>query len=81
MIGDITEGHAIYAYPEKAEENFKMDVQHVHTGYCRETAEKKMNYRCDSQTLGAHLYFLCVNTELDTKQFEKLRRMHGARTE
>jgi hypothetical protein len=40
-----------------------------------------MSYRCDSQSLGAHLYFLCANTELDNKQFEKLRRMHGASTE
>ena len=81
MIGDISEGHAVYVYPEKAEENVKLEVQHVHNGYCRETAEKKLNYRCDAQSLGAHLYFLCANTELDTKQFETLRRAHGARTE
>jgi len=81
MIGDISEGHAIYMYPDKAEENIKIEVQHVYIGYCRETAEKKMSYRCDSQSLGAHLYFLCANTELDNKQFEKLRRMHGASTE
>ncbi|MGZ8155349.1 MAG: hypothetical protein ACXW2I_02005 [Burkholderiales bacterium] len=80
MIGDISEGDAVYTYPERAPENLKLEVQHVHKGYCRAAAEKKLGYKCDSQTLGAHLYFLCANTELDAKQFDKLKRIHGART-
>jgi hypothetical protein len=81
MIGDINEGTALYSYPEGMGENIKIDVQHVHKHHCREVAERKMNHKCDSQGLGAHLYFLCANTELDVKQFEKLKRSHGASTE
>ena len=43
-------------------------------------AEAKLKAKCEWQPLGAHLYFLCANTEVDGKHLEKLKRIHGTRT-
>ena len=43
-------------------------------------AMRQMKSKCEWQPLGAHLYFLCANTEVDGKQLDKLKRIHGMRT-
>jgi hypothetical protein len=80
MIGDLGEGAAVFADQPRRTENTKIDVLHVHKGKCHELAEQKMNSKCEWQPLGAHLYFLCANTEVDGKQLDKLKRIHGTRT-
>jgi hypothetical protein len=80
MIGDLTEGAAIFVDPSRRSENLKTEVMHVHKGKCHELAEARAKARCEWQPLGAHLYFLCANTEVDGKQLEKLKKIHGTRT-
>ncbi|MES2562725.1 MAG: hypothetical protein V4637_08355 [Pseudomonadota bacterium] len=80
MIGDISEGAALFADVSKRRENAKIEVMHVHKGKCHELAEEKMHRKCEWQPLGAHLYFLCANIEVDSKQLDKLKRIHGTRT-
>jgi hypothetical protein len=80
MIGDLSEGAAVFADVARRNENTKIDVLHVHKGKCHELAEQKMKQKAEWQPLGAHLYFLCANTEVDGKQLEKLKRIHGTRT-
>ena len=80
MIGDLTEGTALFADIARRTENMKSDVLHVHKGKCHELAEQKMKAKCEWQPLGAHLYFLCANTEVDGKHLDKLKRIHGTRT-
>ena len=80
MIGDLSEGAAVFADMARRTENLKIDVIHVHKGKCHEIAEQKAKSKCEWQPLGAHLYFLCANTEVDGKHLEKLKRIHGTRT-
>lgn len=80
MIGDLSEGAAVFADVSGRGENMKIDVLHVHKGKCHELAEQKMKQRCEWQPLGAHLYFLCANIEVDGRQLDKLKRIHGTRT-
>ena len=82
MIGDISEGAALFADVAVAHrtENMKIDVLHVHKIKCQEIAKKKAKQKYEWQPLGAHLYFLCANTEVDGKQLEKLKQIHGTRT-
>ena len=80
MIGDLSEGAAVFADLPRRSENMKIEVVHVHKGKCHELAEQKIKQKCEWQPLGAHLYFLCANTEVDGKHLDKLKRIHGTRT-
>lgn len=80
MIGDLTEGAAVFADVAQRRENGKIEVMHVHRGKCHELAEKKLSLKSEWQPLGAHLYFLCANIEVDGKHLDKLKRVHGTRT-
>lgn len=80
MIGDVAEGAAVYVDREPKIENMKIDVIHVHKIKCQEVAVKNSKQKTDWQHLGAHIYFLCANSEVDSKQLEHLSRIHGART-
>ena len=80
MIGDLSEGAAVFADVAQRAENMKIEVLHVHKGKCHELAEQQMKSKCEWQPLGAHLYFLCANTEVDGKHLDKLKRIHGTRT-
>ena len=80
MIGDISEGAAVFLDLPRRKENQKIEVLHVHKGKCYELAERRLEGKCEWQPLGAHLYFLCANIEVDAKQLDKLKKLHGTRT-
>ena len=80
MIGDISEGAAVFLDLPRRKENQKIEVLHVHKGKCYELAERRLEGKCEWQPLGAHLYFLCANIEIDAKQLDKLKKLHGTRT-
>ena len=80
MIGDLDEGAAVFADPARRRENAKIEVVHVHKGKCYEMAQDKMGRQVEWQPPGAHLYFLCANTDVDGKSLEKLKRIHGTST-
>lgn len=80
MISDLNEGAAVFPDFPRRKENQKIEVLHVHKGKCYELAEKRLESKCEWQPLGAHLYFLCANIEVDPKQLEKLKKLHGTRT-
>ena len=80
MIGEPDEGAAMFADLATRRENAKTEVLHVHKGKCYEIAEKRFDTRIEWQPLGAHLYFLCANTDVDGRYLEWLKRIDGTPT-
>lgn len=79
MIADIDEGAAMYAGPPRRVENRKIEVIHVHNGRCYELGQERVRGKCEWQHLGAHLYYLCTNTEVEAPRLDELKTLYRSR--
>lgn len=74
MIGKDTDGAVVFR--DDAKPNEKFDVLHVHKGACLDLAEERLGERSGWQELGAHIYWLARNLEIDPETFEQLHKLY-----
>ncbi len=74
MIGKDNDGAVVFR--DDAKPNEKFDVLHVHKGKCLDLAEERLGDRAGWQELGAHIYWLACNLEIDQKTFAMLHKLY-----
>lgn len=72
VIGDVTEGWAVFLDHNRRHENVQAIVRHYHAFRCLEKATHAVR-GYDLQALGAHVYWLMANLEIDPQKLRQLK--------
>lgn len=76
VIGDFSEGTAVFLDGTRQRELSKTPVMHAHTFKCVERVTKVMR-GYDTQPLGGHLYWLLSNSEVNVATFKQLKQKYA----